>query len=88
MNCKPGYLAVIVQAFDDDEKFIGRLVECVELFYVFGEPAWQINPDFCGGRGVYDCALRPIHDPGDDAVDEFLALTGKPDYKYEQCSWS
>jgi hypothetical protein len=25
--------------------------------------------------------LRPIRDPGDDAVDEFLALTGKPDYK-------
>jgi len=87
MNCKPGDLAVIIGGglTGEDKKDIGMIVTVVEAY---GDGlSWIIQssgrPFGSGGYVVatFDTSLRPIRDPGDDVVDEFLALTGKPDYR-------
>lgn len=82
MNCKPGDLAVIVKTIDGFEWALGRIVRCIRRappsFSVSGEyihDAWYIE-EMPGPGGIYDRVsdhhLRPIRDPGDDAVDEML----------------
>jgi hypothetical protein len=79
MNCKPGELAIIVSG--QVPEFIGRIVQVTELDAPFWPTAWRfverlIPADGSGEvRSIEDCALRPIRDPGDDAVDEILQLT-------------
>ena len=76
MNCKPGDLAIVVKTRGRPDA-IGRIVRVVRPAQPgrLG-PAWVIDPPLVLKRGsgdeVYDCALRPIRDPGDDAKDEML----------------
>jgi hypothetical protein len=92
MNCKPGDLAVIVGCCSAYGEFlIGRTVEVLspsDLALVEGF-AWNVrmlhpitNPltGETGNEGTAaDAFLRPIRDPGPDAVDEVLQRLGKPE---------
>lgn len=82
MNVKPGDLAVIIKggwaAAAANE---GRIVEVVRAFpfIVEGAFSWYVKGRLVmpggaevGELGVKDCDLRPIRNPGDDAVDEML----------------
>ncbi len=85
MNCKPGELAVVISAPNDPE-YLGAIIVCVSWMDGEHGGGWKTYPILrCKKYGFgllwHDDDLRPIRDPGDDAVDEFLALTGKPDYK-------
>lgn len=90
MNCKPGDLAIIVWSAAGNE---GKIVRCVRLlgerlWYGPGEasmpyPTWEVDRDLHDwggevGRDVPDAQLRPIRDPGDDAVDETLEWLPSP----------
>ncbi len=79
LNCKPGDLAVIVSA--KDARNIGKIIEVLELLdFSFG-PAWTFKggvPD-AERRMVMDYCLRPIRDPGGDAVDETLTWLPVPE---------
>jgi hypothetical protein len=49
-------------------------------------PAWIIDPPFdiedeYLKDSVLDCALKPIRDPGPDAVDEMVQKLGSPTQK-------
>lgn len=95
MNCKPGDLAVIVRSFAGNE---GRIVRCVRLISkecicVLPDGSqslqaiWEIDTDLTGcngGTGPYcqDSLLRPIRDPGDDAVDETLLWNRIPEVDF------
>lgn len=85
MNCKPGDLAVIV-ASKQDEWALGRIVRVVTL----DEPkVWRMEEPFWHPNGIWrftrieDCCLRPIRDPGDDAVDETLLRLPAPSKEKE-----
>lgn len=84
MNCKQGDLAIVVRSSAGNE---GKIVRCLRLIKsiiwvdVDGKgsrhPTWEIDvllPDWSGIFTNYICdyQLRPIRDPGDDAVDETL----------------
>lgn len=84
MNCKPGDLAVIVQSHDP--RNIGKLVNVLRPY---DSRSWWITctsvlhrlySDCPPGAecATYDAYLRPIRDPGDDAVDEMLQRIGSP----------
>lgn len=91
MNCKPGDLAVVVRSSAGNE---GKCVRCVRLFpaieflsreniLVVRSNVWEIDtalPSWDGGTTAYvpDAWLRPIRDPGDDAVDEVLQRIPSP----------
>jgi hypothetical protein len=72
MNCKPGDLAVLV--YSRIPRYIGEIYVVLRPYdgteFASNEPAWVIEH-----RGeewhCEDRHLRPIRDPGDDAVDEF-----------------
>lgn len=78
MNCKPGDLAVVVKSYKNFN--LGRLVTCMHIRkvnYIHGpEKGWVTSPMLKNVRGeevpVPDSYLRPILNPGDDAVDEML----------------
>jgi hypothetical protein len=79
MNCKPGQLAVIVKSVAGNE---GKIVRCIRFIGKVdgwvGDDRWEIDCTLIGLRGartrsVQDSYLRPIRDPGDDAVDESAA---------------
>jgi hypothetical protein len=90
MNCEPGDLAILVRSIRGQE---GRLV-LVESFAGdmryssgrFGANSWHchgVGTPLFGERKVgYSCIpdadLRPIRDPGDDAVDETLLRLPAP----------
>lgn len=82
MNCKKGELAVIIKSDPDKQHAIGHICRVVERWqhqFLRHEPAWRIDPVVSGGYDVVlDECLRPIRDPGDDAVDETLVRLGKP----------
>ena len=84
MNCKPGDLAVIVFA-PYDPQHLGKIVTVKHRIELGFGIDWVCDPQlFCNNEQAIawnERSLRPIRDPGDDAVDEFLALTGKPDYR-------
>lgn len=83
MRCKQGELAIIVKSFAGNE---GKIVRCVRylgmLPWASGDdmvaaPTWGIDQELSNRYGFFsrcicDDQLRPIRDPGDDAVDETL----------------
>lgn len=75
MNCKPGDLAVVVRA-KQDPAWIGRILTIVEWSDLVG--GWVTRPMPEGYQAVADYCLRPIRDPGDDAVDETLLRQPAP----------
>lgn len=91
MNCKPGDLAIVVKSTCGNE---GKIVRCLGLIgksHTFRNPdgsldvcgKWQIDRPLKNYGGVMvlyanDSALRPIRDPGDDAVDETLLRLPSP----------
>ncbi|MGJ7529839.1 hypothetical protein [Variovorax sp. GB1P17] len=80
MNCKPGDLAFYVGL---DQSQWGRVVRCIEIHpfsQIIRVNCWITDPQLpvkeMDGRlseAIYDSSLRPIRDPGDDAVDESKA---------------
>jgi len=90
-RCKPGDLAVIIRAARPENRF--RLVEVLGLWPA-SEPTWVCRmvgapgiaerasgppmPREAQEANVPDANLRPIRDPGDDAVDETLAWRSVP----------
>lgn len=77
MNCRPGDLAIIVSVLDSAAglSFLGKLVkvcevECVDPnygpYWRMAEPVQYRGIDF---HLIADAALRPIRDPGEDAID-------------------
>lgn len=78
MNCKPGDLAFYI---GNDLSQRGRIVRCIEIHpfsNLIRVTCWVTEPslpleDGTMSLGVHDSALRPIRDPGDDAVDESKA---------------
>lgn len=78
MNCKPGDFAVVVNLTNDDLRpYLGRIVEVESLV---DEWCWKTHPELEPGRAVYDGALRPFRDPGEDAVDETLQRLPAPSW--------
>lgn len=74
MNCKPGDLAVLVRMLSaQDLPYLGKPLTCVRLAedatFTWGEPFWEVA-ELPPAYAVRDSCLRPIRDPGDDAVDE------------------
>lgn len=80
MNCKPGDLAVIVRA-PFDKEHLGKIVKCIGFSSNY-ESHWITEPKLprIGGGWLSwaDKNLRPIRDPGEDAIDETIARIGKP----------
>lgn len=89
MNCKPGDLAVIV-APDTSTRNLGKIVRVLHGSRL-GDGWWwveSLSPAFMNGPGscdrvamegnIEDRRLRPIRDPGDDAVDETLLWLPAP----------
>lgn len=86
MNCEKGDLAILVMC---DGSSFGRLVRCVtflgpqRVMRKSGEicsfDCWLIDPPLPDHANIGMCQfapdawLRPIRDPGDDAVDESKA---------------
>jgi hypothetical protein len=89
MNCKPGDLAIVVWSEAGNE---GKILRCLRLvrksvlmknFEVKEDWCWEIDRQIPGCHGtptrfVRDSILRPIRDPGDDAVDETLLRLPSP----------
>lgn len=74
LNCRPGDIARVVTRGPFQDKLIR--VTCVNGFYR-GRAIWDYEPPYfecLGGQQnwFFDDVLRPIRDPGDDAVDETL----------------
>ena len=86
MNCKPGDLAIIVDAGSCARVHIGKIVRCIRLTEpIYGHHGfgWETLPELNAsddGKALLwrDEHLRPIRDPGDDATDEMVQLLGKP----------
>ena len=79
MNCKPGDLA----------RYVGRWKHAHGMIFQILEPhptdpgAWIVAPRFPSprlgtGDSIWDHALRPIRDTGDDATDETLSWLPVP----------
>lgn len=70
MNCKKDGLAIVRYLTNEDLRpYLGQIVKCVRLV---GMDCWETAPQLEPYRGVYDGALHPINDPGEDAQDETL----------------
>lgn len=89
MNCKPGDLARVVRSarFNILDAWLDKLVVCQEVCdahtLFFGTPIWHIEPLHAsmvaaGIDHLPDQCLRPIRDPGPDAVDETLLKVPTP----------
>lgn len=87
MNCKLGDLARMIRS--DFPENIDKLVWVREKASIFVGEDWMcealqpMRSTFgwvpAGSIGsAADADLRPIRDPGDDAVDEMLVLLGSP----------
>lgn len=91
MNCKPGDLAIVVRSYAGNE---GKIVRCLKLApgitrallpngdFEVGA-IWEIDRPLkswagCSDKFAPDSSLRPIRDPGDDAVDETLLRLPSP----------
>lgn len=89
MNCQKGDLAIIVRS---EAGNAGKIVRCLEsslqtFWSIDGsiktDVAWLVDRDLAGWNGkvdrlIRDSQLRPIRDPGDDAVDETLLRLPSP----------
>ena len=80
MNCKPGDLARIVTA----GPFQDQLIVVTEVYFSPWGWIWDYEgplkrlPNGDRQTGFFDHVLRPIRDPGDDAVDETLLRQPTP----------
>lgn len=91
LRCWPGDLAVVVKLWSQrDMWLIGRVVTVTVLTShpVTGEPGWKIDQWLTTPAGdrhncVLDSMLKPIRDPGDDAVDESLTWLPSPSRERE-----
>lgn len=88
MNCKQFDMARIVPNTPCDEWARGRIVQVRVPGTWLGLPAWTtdpllVTPDGAVCEMVCDEILRPIRDPGDDAVDETLQRIGAPQQPVE-----
>lgn len=80
MNCKPGDLAVVVNGGQWHQEHVGKIVSVKRLAWPneYG-PTWEYEPELWSTKWqlyvpcLEDVAIRPIRDPGDDAVDESKA---------------
>jgi hypothetical protein len=86
LNCKPGDLAYTVAPVRIDKR--GRTYRVLRESAVedhvrlnfgwsYSLPCWLCE-DAEGETIFADMSLRPIRDPGEDAVDEILQLVGSP----------
>ena len=85
MNCRPKDLAIVVRGFpaSNRDRIIRVLTIDVDVSAVMHAPMWRYEGTLdgpLGGRAtcISDACLRPIRDPGDDAVDETLIYAGDP----------
>lgn len=83
MRCEPNDLDVIIFGeVTDPNMWVGTIVRVLEVvngrYWTFDGPK-LVHPVFGECTAVADHALRPIRDPGDDAVDEMTLLAGKPE---------
>jgi hypothetical protein len=83
MNCKPGDLAVIVKP-GTTHRNLGKLVVVKNLLW---DDMWNVealspchkeNGRYETWGFIEDHRLRPLRDPGDDAVDETILWLGSP----------
>ena len=85
MNCKPNDLAVIVRTGPKSHHLLGRpvTVHCLEFESTTYGPGWTYSPPLKDSHGrpldfLEDAFLRPLRDPGDDAVDEMVRWCPAP----------
>jgi hypothetical protein len=87
MNCKQGDLAVIVCVITPlCNPNLGRFVEVLTPRVIDGIPGWKVRMIGRPGvnnagherweGGIRDIFLRPIRDPGPNAVDEIVRSIG------------
>lgn len=82
MNCRPGDMAMVVESMFP--RLLGRIITVHNLLLMGPKkiPCWSYtgNLSVPGYQVEFaeDYCLRPIRDPGDDAVDEMVQLHGKP----------
>ena len=76
MRCKPGDLAIVINA-TTQKQFIGRVVKVIELY---GNDSWICEPDLIGSDGIpramFDDNLQPIRPP--KCQEETMTWAGKP----------
>jgi len=84
MNCKPGDLAIVVRKGKDAKcpPLLGAIVR-IDVASPIWSDCWMTSPKIIDARDgcivhVQDAHLRPIRDPGDDAVDETLLRLPSP----------
>lgn len=84
MNCKPGDLAYVTRAPRWCDHLNGRVVTVTESHIDGGDAVWDYEGPRLRTRSglpidfIEDEFLRPIRDPGDDAVDEIVEFVGAP----------
>jgi hypothetical protein len=90
LNCKPGDLCRVIDhpgmSHLERNQLVGMIVKVTTtITHPDGHPCWlyegdPITVELIFGRlpitGIADMCLRPIRNPGDEEVDEVLALTG------------
>jgi hypothetical protein len=81
MNCRPGDLAINVGGLS---RFLGEIYTVLRAYDgpwpwdTPVRPSWWVR--YGNGRyHAFDCDLRPIRDPGDDATDESLLWAPAPE---------
>lgn len=83
MNCKPNQLAIVVLGYPQAN--LGRVIRCLALdefaTRVCASPMWTYDGELTGMLGnrssaVADSCLKPINDPGADAIDEMVLKVG------------
>lgn len=87
MNCEPGDLAVVANDMGlvAARPLLGVVVRVVELYGTDDRwgPIWCIDATVERGGIRFNCIadamLKPLRDPGDDAVDETLQRLGLPE---------
>lgn len=80
MNCKKGEIAMYVGTQANLAHVRGHLFQCLEwVTDSEGRSGWLTDPHPTPQCvGLRDEVLRPIRDPGPDAIDEMLLVCGKP----------
>lgn len=90
MNVRAGDLAIVVGTFPLGKFLLGRIVKVLRQYdeTVVDEPTWvvefphEITHPVTGQRSREVCAfarnLKPIRDPGEDAVEETLRRVEEP----------
>jgi len=84
MRCNVGdYALVLRTVWPGLQKFVGTVVFIERPSPGLGLPYWRVSPktidesDGCTGDWQ-DADLKPLRDPGPDAIDETIQRLGKP----------